>query len=358
MNNNEQSIENKKYPGPVAAGIFFSLTVIFLIYGAELLPFKNNYLKSGIGEVLFVLLPPLIFLWIGKYNIKDTLKLNKTRPINYLIIVFLMIFGLPVVGVLNAIALGIIRLIFGKNLPIVQLQIPDVPALLITILIAGVFAGVCEEVLFRGLIIKGYAKLGVVGSIVLSSILFGILHRDIQKAISTMLIGALCGFMVYRTKSIYAGIVAHFTNNTIAVLLTYGSGKMLERMDKMGVQQVENFDLSQIPTISLVIVAVFYGVLFLGCLFGFIGLIHAFLKTTEGNFTAPSHLTQLINSQPENENPQDGPIKEKKGLSVGAVISLLPGLILILLVFVGQILQLMNTKTGLLCTLLRNLGLN
>ena len=358
MNNNEQSIENRKYPGPVAAGIFFSLTAIFLVYGAELLPFKNNYLKSGIGEVLFVLLPPLIFLWIGKYNIKDTLKLNKTRPINYLIVVFLVIFGLPVIGVLNAIALGIIRLIFGKNLPIVQIHIPDLPALLIIILIAGVFAGVCEEVLFRGLIIKGYAKLGVVGSIALSSILFGILHRDIQKAVSTMLLGALFGFIVYRTKSVYAGIVAHFTNNTIAVLITYGSGKMLERMDNMGVQQMENFDLSQIPTASLVIVAVFYGVLFLGCLGGFIGLTHAFLKTTEGNFTAPSHLTQSINSQAESENPKEDPIKQKKGLSVGAVISLLPGLILILLVFIGQIFQLMNTKTGLLYTLLRNLGLN
>ncbi len=358
MNNIEQPLGNKKFPGPVAAGIFFSLTAIFLIYGAELLPFKNNYLKSGVGEVLFVLLPPLIFLWIGKYNIKDTLKLNKTRPINYLIIVFLVIFGLPVIGVLNAIALGIIRLIFGKNLPIVQIQIPDVPALLITILIAGVFAGVCEEVLFRGLISKGYAKLGVAGSIALSSILFGILHRDIQKAVSTILLGALFGFIVYRTKSIYTGIVAHFTNNTIAVLLTYGSGKMLERMDNMGVQQMENFDLSQIPTVSLVIVAVFYGVLFLGCLVGFIGLIHAFLKTTQGNFTASSNLTQLTNSQTENENPQEGSMKEKKGLSVGAVISLLPGVLLILLVFVGQIFELTNTKSGLLYTLLRNLGLN
>lgn len=358
MNNNEQSIENRKYPGPVASGLFFSLTAIFLIYGADLLPFENNYLKSGIGEVLFVLLPPLVFLWIGKYNIKDTLKLNKTKPINYLIIVFLVIFGLPVIGVLNALALGIIRLIFGKNLPIVQIHIPDVPALLITILIAGVFAGVCEEVLFRGLINKGYAKLGVVGSIALSSILFGILHRDIQKAVSTMLLGVLFGFIVYRTKSIYAGIVAHFINNTVAVLLTYGSGKMLERVDSMGAQQIENFDLSQIPTISLVIVSVFYGVLFLGCLVGFIGLTHAFLKTTQVNFTAPSKLTQLRNSQTENENPQEEPVKGKKGLSVGAVLSLLPGVIIILLVFVGQIFELTNTKTGLLYTLIRNLGLN
>jgi len=358
VNNNEQSVKNKKYPGPVAAGIFFSLTAFFLTYGTVILPFGNDYLKSGTGEVLFVLLPPMIFLWLGRYNIKDTLKLNKIKPINYLIIVFLVIFALPLVGVLNALVLGIIRLIFGKNLPVTQLDIPDIPTLLVAILIVGVFAAVCEEVMFRGLISKSYEKLGAVGSIALTSILFGILHRDIQKTVSTILLGALIGFIVYRTKSLFAGILAHFTNNTIAVLLSYGSAKMLERMDNIGAQNIDSFDLSQIPTVSLVIVAIFYGILFLGCLGGFIGLMYAFIKTTKGNFTAPSHLAMLVNSREEDEGLQKDSMKEGKRFGAGAILSLLPGLILILLVFAGQILELMDTKTGLLYNLLKNMGLS
>jgi hypothetical protein len=50
-----------KYPGPVAAGFFFSLTAILLIYVSPLLPFKNGYLKSGMGEVLLVLVQHLYF---------------------------------------------------------------------------------------------------------------------------------------------------------------------------------------------------------------------------------------------------------------------------------------------------------
>lgn len=360
MDNIEQPILiNKKYPGPVAAGIFFSLTTVFLSYGGNILTFKNSYLKSGLGEVLFVLLPVLVFLIAGKYDLRGTLKLRKTKPINYVILTFMTIFALPVAGVLNAIVLLLIKLIFGKNLPVPQLVIADIPTLLTALLVIGVAAAVCEETLFRGLISKGYERMGAAGSIILTSVLFGILHRDLQKLLSTILVGALLGFIVYRTKSIYTGMVAHFTNNSVAVLLTYSSSKMLDRMNEMGIEQVENFDFSKMPTVSLVIVIVFYGILFLGCLGGFIGLFYAFMKTTDENFKASSHLSQLVNST-EHENPAEfmGNTRKNSRFSVAALISVLPGVILIFLVFVGQILELMNIKSGLIISFLKTIGLN
>lgn len=358
MNNTEPLKINKKYPGPVAAGIFFSLTTILLIYGGALLPFKNNYLKSGVGEVAFVLLPVLIFLAAGRYNFKDTLKLKRIKPVNYLIVVFLMIFGLPLVGVLNALVLALIKLAFGRNLPVPRIDIPDVPTLLVAILVIGVSAAVCEEILFRGVISKAYERLGTTGSLILTSVLFGILHMDLQKFVSTILLGALIGFIVYRTKSIYAGMTAHFTNNTIAVLLTYGSGKMMERMNDMGIKQMEDFDLSKIPTASLIIVAVFYGIILLGCLGSFIGLMYAFIKATGENFKTPTHLAQLINSREDAENESYIPNHRENGMGAAGLISVLPGILLILLVSVGQLLELMNVNSGMIYSILGALGLN
>ena len=350
--------ENNKYPGPVAAGIFFSLTTILLTYGGQLLAFDNNYLRSGVGEVLFVLLPVLIFLIVGKYNIKDTLKLRGTKPINYLIIAFLMMFGMPVVGVLNAVVLGIIRLIFGKNLPMPQILIPDVPTLFIAILVIGVSAALCEEILFRGMISKGYGRFGVIVSLVITSILFGVLHRDIQKAVSTILLGALIGFIVYRTKSIYAGMAAHFTNNTVAVLLTFGTTKLTEKLDKMGIEQAQGLDyFSSMPTVTLVIVIIFYAILFLGFVAGLIGLLYAFIKSTEKDFRLDAVRMKLAA-----EAPQDGPyMVAEKGreskFSLAALICVLPGLILILLTFIGQILTLMNVNSGIIYDALKQLWL-
>jgi uncharacterized protein len=349
--------ENKKFPGPVIAGIFFSLTTIFLTYGGGLIAFKNGFLRSGIGEVFFILFPVLVFLIVGRYNIKDTLKIKKTRPINYLIVVFLMMFGMPVVGVLNAIVIGIIRLIFGKNLPMEQILIPDVPTLFIAILVIGVAAAVCEETLFRGLISKGYSRFGVVPSLVMTSILFGILHRDIQKAVSTILLGALIGFIVHRTKSIYTGMVAHFTNNTVAVLLAFGTTRLSEKLKTMGISQAESLDFSKIPTASLVIAIIFYAIIFLAFVAGFVALIYAFYRSTEKGIRLEAVRIQLESEATNGIALAVDDSSNSRKFSVLALIAVLPGLILILLTFVGQILELMNVNSGIIYDVLKTLGL-
>lgn len=346
----EHESHNNKYPGPLAAGIFFSLTTVLLTYGDSLLNFNNNFLKSGVGEVLFVLLPVLVFLIAGRYNIRDTLKLRKTKPINYLIVVFLMLFGMPVVGVLNAIVLVIIRLVFGKNLPIPQIDIPDIPTLFIAILVIGISAAVCEEILFRGVISKSFDRYGTVQSIAVTSVLFGILHRDIQKGVSTILLGALIGFIVYRTGSIYAGMTAHFTNNTAAVLLTYGTSRMSEKLKHMGLDQAQGLDyFANLPTSSLIIVIIFYAIMFIGFTVCFIALLYAFYKsTTEGNTIAMAENCNIETAVEQTSSNKP---------SRAAIIALLPGLFLILLTFTGQFLSLMNVKSGIIYNLLKFLGI-
>lgn len=346
-NNTDETLIDKrkvKYPGPVTAGFFFSLTAILLIYAAPLLPFKNGYLKSGMGEVLLVLVPTLVFLIAGRYSIKDTLKLNKTRPINYLIVFGLMIFAIPVVGAFSALILGIIRVAFGRNLPIERFVIPDVPTLFAALVVIGLSAAVCEETLFRGLVLKGYRRLGAVGSIVLTSLLFGILHRDLQKAVPTILLGALISFIVYRTNTIFTGMLAHFTNNAAAVLILFGAQELSKKLygGNFDINKSQQLDFSKIPMASMIIVIVFYGMVFLGFLASFIGLMYAFIKCTK-------------HSTPKEPLPEDK--IEASRLSVWAYLSMLPGILLIVLTFVGQVLYLLNIKSGGLYDILRLLKL-
>ncbi|PYG89034.1 hypothetical protein LY28_00854 [Ruminiclostridium sufflavum DSM 19573] len=352
-------VERKdKYPGSLAAGILFSLTTIFLTYGGIFLPFKNDYLRSGFGEVLFILAPVLILLFFGRYNIKDTLKLRKIKPINYLIIPVLMVTALPIVAVLNAIALGLIRLVFGKNLPIDKISVPDVPTLFIAILVVGISAAVCEEIMFRGLISKGYERYGVIASLAVTSVLFGILHRDIQKGVSTILLGALIGFIVYRTNSIYAGMIAHFSNNTIAVMMVFSSSSAMEEMELDQLQ----IDFSSIPIFSWVIIIVFYLMMFLGCVAVFTALIYAFCRVNKTcNKEIKGEISQDFygassDAEESKENAAAGS-KDIRKFSLINLIALLPGLLLIIFTFVGQFLSLMNIKSGILYDTLKALWL-
>jgi membrane protease YdiL (CAAX protease family) len=335
-----------KYPGPLAAGIFFSLSAILLTYGGVLLPFENKYLRSALGEMMFIFLPAMLFLLIGKYDLRATLKLKNTKPINYMLIIFLMISAMPVVGAFNAIVIGAIRLIFGKNLPIEQVAIPDIQTLLVAILVIGVSAAFCEEILFRGMISKGYERFGLAGSLIFTSVLFGILHRDIQKTVSTILLGILIGFIVYKTKSIFAGMLAHFTNNTAVVFITYGTSSLKQELERMGIGENQNIDFSGIPPLSLVFVGIFYLLIFVAFVSVFIALFYAFCRNNR------TDLMEVPISSAYASVEAGEAIKGKPG-KMAAFISVLPGLILILLVFVGQFLNLMNINSGNIYNFLR-----
>lgn len=340
---NHTSEKNRKYPGPFAAGIFFTIATLLLTYGGILLPFKNRFLKSGLGEVIFILLPVLIFIFVGKYNIKDTLKLRKIKPINYLIVPGLMIFALPIVAVVNAITLGLSRLIFGRNLPVEQITVSDIPTLLIAILVIGGSAALCEEILFRGLISKSYEGFGVIPSLAITSILFGILHRDIQKCVGIILLGVLIGFIVYKTKSIYAGMIAHFTNNTIIVFFLFSTSSTLERIGKQGDIQINNFDFSSVPTISWILIIIFYLMVLSVSVAIFTALLYAFCKINKDDSQADD--VSIYNC------------RKSEKLSVASFLAVLPGLILIILTFIGEILKLMNINSGTLYNVLKALWL-
>lgn len=349
----------RKFPGPLAAGLFFSIVTIFLTYGAALIPFKNDFLRSGFGEVIFLLVPVLLFLYLGKYNIKETLKFRKTKPINFIIVPLLMLTAIPIEAVLNAIILGLIRLIFGKNLPADTITIPDVPTLLLALLVIGVCAAVCEEILFRGLISKGYENYGVVTSLVLTSVLFGILHRDIQKSISLILIGALIGFIVYKTKSIYTGMVAHFVNNAFVVCLLYTTSNTLKEMETQGIGQLENFDFSSIPALSWVFVIIFYLMIFCVCTAIFVALIYAFCKVNKNEIESPQNLMDLEQDKENSTNLYETvkPEINKSKFSIAGIFAAIPGILLILLVFLGQFLELLNINSGALYNILKALWL-
>jgi len=70
---------------------------------------------------------------------------------------------------------------------------------------------------FRGVIQRGLERLGAVKSILINGVSFGLIHFDFQRLFGTFLLGALIGFLVYRSNSLLVGMFAHFTNNSIAV---------------------------------------------------------------------------------------------------------------------------------------------
>jgi sodium transport system permease protein len=202
--------------------VFFVLILGLYYFGGS---WQGKEIMSGLvkTQLIIILLPVLLILKVSKTNIKSTLRLNKTNPVNFLLVLIAAIPALTVVAVLGQ----MINLVF----PISQSYLEGMNNLLnssnygflYSIFVIGVLAGICEETLFRGYIINGFKKLGFWKAIAISGLLFGIFHLDPFRLVPATLLGMWMGYLVLRTNSIFIPMFAHFVNNSLTIIMTtYG----------------------------------------------------------------------------------------------------------------------------------------
>lgn len=83
-----------------------------------------------------------------------------------------------------------------------------------------ILAPVLEEILFRGILLRGLLQNGTspIIAIALSSILFGAAHMNPWQFLGAGLLGAIFGFVYYRTRALWICIFLHALNNSISYI--------------------------------------------------------------------------------------------------------------------------------------------
>lgn len=78
----------------------------------------------------------------------------------------------------------------------------------------------CEEIMFRGYIMRALERSwGILAGIVVSGLLFGMFHLQLPNLLPLALIGIVLALMTWLSGSIWPAVLAHFINNGVAVLL-------------------------------------------------------------------------------------------------------------------------------------------
>ncbi|SHK13252.1 CPBP family intramembrane glutamic endopeptidase [Paramaledivibacter caminithermalis] len=212
--------------------ILYLLTALLLVTIGAYTQALN--IKTGliITEYMLVLLPVIILLKIKNISLKAFLRINKLRLKHGLIIVGATILLYPVGAFLNLIV------IIGLNylgLDIKPAPIPvanNVTEYIGLFFIIAISAGICEEFFFRGFLLRAYEEKYKMAGIVMSAIMFGIFHFNVQNLLGPILLGLFFGYLVYLTDSIYAGIIGHIANNGFAVTLMYGLNILQNKLSK------------------------------------------------------------------------------------------------------------------------------
>jgi sodium transport system permease protein len=198
--------------GPGVAIVSFAIVLVVVFYGSLLLQRAGIVAMVLVTEYAFFLLPTLaIVFWLG-YPARETLAL-RVPPLRALI-------GSVLVGVSAwTVAAGVlIRLLpppesLVRALERILLLDGKSPSLWIVWLIVGVTPAICEELFFRGFVLSGLRRLGILPALLVSALLFGLAHSSIYRLLPTAFLGVLFGYAVWRTGSVACGITAHALNN-------------------------------------------------------------------------------------------------------------------------------------------------
>ena len=95
-------------------------------------------------------------------------------------------------------------------------------ALILTFISICILTPISEELLFRGYILDALNRLhGKWPAIIISSIIFGMVHFDPFTMGMATIGGVIYGWIRMRTGSLVPGIVAHAMWNTMALMFTY-----------------------------------------------------------------------------------------------------------------------------------------
>lgn len=228
--------ENLKKGGvPTISDVWFvvALTLLLVLYAGSMLQVRFG-LAGVFGTQMIILLVPLFMVVYTKRDLCQTYGFRGTAAVGYLGAV-LLVAGLFLVNIV--ISTGLMKLLPGsaENVETAFSGILGGNALAGFIVIAAAPA-VCEEMLFRGVILHSLkAKYRVYTAVIITAALFGVFHMSLVKFIPTGLLGLALCIVAWWTDSIYPAMLMHFINNAVSVVVMYYPeqvGKILPVLNK------------------------------------------------------------------------------------------------------------------------------
>ncbi|WP_317168426.1 CPBP family intramembrane glutamic endopeptidase [Blattabacterium cuenoti] len=114
-------------------------------------------------------------------------------------------------------------------------------------------APICEEILFRGIILNGMLrnKIHPIKAIIFSSFLFGLTHMNPWQLLGGLFVGSFIGYIYYITNSITDCILLHILNNFIATVGIFYS--LDDGLDYNNLEKLDNNNHVYIFLISILI---------------------------------------------------------------------------------------------------------
>lgn len=219
--------------------VFIGILLLLKVTGLVAVNISDKY--YGMGLVLFlgvyaltyglIMGPPApILSAITRRRINPFSRFSaadgSTPPLQVSTILLALLAGLSICVLANFATSYIVSIFEGYG--IYPPEMPDyidksTLSLVLNIAIFALMPAIFEEMVFRGYILRSLLPYGEGFAIVVSSVLFALMHGNILQIPFALLVGLTLGYIAVRTGRIWPSMILHFLNNAMSSVLQYAA---------------------------------------------------------------------------------------------------------------------------------------
>lgn len=211
-------------------------------------PKNVNYIRLAqvAGTFCLLFIPAVLFTWVANGKNPFWLGFNSNINIYQVLLGFLIIFTANIMSApledmskwliahfptINASAGSMEKEYNDQVLALSNLN--SWPEFFMALAIMAFFPALFEEVFFRGTVQNLFVKWWKMPllAIVVTSLLFSLIHGSVYLFISRAILGFVLGLMFYETKNIWVNVIAHFLNNAIALAQLFSMKLQKQKVD-------------------------------------------------------------------------------------------------------------------------------
>ena len=171
------------------------------------------------AQVGLILIPTLLFIWLTRQPLTEMLKLRRLNAWTGVKCLLVGLICWPVSTFLSTLGQVLVGLVNPAR-PADTVNVLSQPGSpWIAFLGLALIAPLVEEALCRGVLLSVYEERFAARAIWMVGILFALLHPSFDQALGALFVGTVAGWVVYRTRSIWSGVLVHAGANLIAASL-------------------------------------------------------------------------------------------------------------------------------------------
>ena len=219
------------YSAAVAAAVLLSFVLLIVVSAAGYTD-SAQYENAEWYRYVSFLLAPVGFAAVGAiYFFKTKTPVREVAGkcrFKYFVLAVTLQVGLLSLAQVNTLFLEFLGR-FGYKSPEIRLPSLNGAGLFGVLLTVAVLPAVFEELIFRGLLLKGLKNFGTVAAVLLCGALFSLYHQNPAQTIYQFLCGAAFALVAVKAGSILPTVLSHFLNNAFIIVMEKVSGGEIPR---------------------------------------------------------------------------------------------------------------------------------